>query len=241
MRKTLAEVTSDDALNPLIDLFDPPLRAYAQPGSSQQAKAERRQEAQREGLPHDARNLAGLVDVPSHDQDVAVFQTPAYRPNQRITTRRLTDSRYSRGLRRSINAEALWQLLEIASKPVASRIKQSRILDASRILAKMVRDCIGTAAIRQDSDEIELLGEHAIRSHDQIAINLPVDEAEHRDHEHGEYGGHRRGQRKVFERINWSWRIDPAGRCSDLIRLPDDGAGGTYCCARRMNPEPLTL
>jgi hypothetical protein len=24
-------------------------------------------------------------------------------------------------------------------------------------------------------------------------------------------------QRKVFERINWSWRIDPAGWCSDLI------------------------
>ena len=48
-------------------------------------------------------------------------------------------------------------------------------------------------------------------------------------------------QRKVFERINWSWRIDPAGRCSDLIRSPDDGAGGAYCCARRMNPEPLTL
>ena len=77
MWKTLAEITSDDALNPLIDLLHPPLRARAQPGSGQQAKTERRQQPQREGLPNNARYLAGLVDVPSQDKNIAVFQTLA--------------------------------------------------------------------------------------------------------------------------------------------------------------------
>jgi hypothetical protein len=123
MRKTLTQITGDDPLNPLIDLLDPSLGAYAQPGSGQQAKAERRQQSERESLPHDARYLAGLVDVPSQDKDIACFQTPAYRANKRITTWRLTNSRYSRRLRNSVGLEARRELFDIANKPIACRIE----------------------------------------------------------------------------------------------------------------------
>src|SRR3954468_3490782 len=190
MRKALAEVAGDDTLNPLIDLLHPPLRAHAQPGSGQQAKAERRQETERKGLAHDARYFAGLVDVPPQHEDIAVFQTPAYRPNQRIAT---ADRHYPRGLCRSVDREVPRQLSEIAGKPIAGRIEQSRILNASGILAKVVRDCSGAALARQRCHEIELLSDHAIGSGNQVAVDLPVDEAEQHDHEQGENSGNRRG------------------------------------------------
>nr|WP_245285269.1 hypothetical protein [Bradyrhizobium sp. WSM3983] len=190
--ETLTKVAGDDALNPLIDLLDAPLRAHAQPDARQQAKAERRQQPQCEGLAHDGRNLAGLVDIASKQEDIAIVQMPADSPDQRIATRRLANSRSLRSLRPAIDPEAVRHLPEIARKPIAGRIEQSRILHATGVLAKMVRNRISAPIARQGGHEIELLGDHPIGTRDQITVDLPVDKAEYRDHEDGEDDGHSR-------------------------------------------------
>ena len=71
MRQPLAQISGDDALNPLIDLLDPSLRAHAEPCAGQQTEAKCRQQAERERLPYDTGNFPGLIDISSDHQHVA--------------------------------------------------------------------------------------------------------------------------------------------------------------------------
>src|SRR6202041_1852168 len=76
IRKPLAQIAGDDALNPLVDLFDAPLRPPAQPRAGKQAKTKTRQQAQRHRQADDMGNLVGFVDFASHYQDIAIWHAP---------------------------------------------------------------------------------------------------------------------------------------------------------------------
>ena len=75
VRKPFAQVAGDDALDPLVDLFDPLLGAHAQPRAGQQAQEKRRQQAQRERLTDDVGDLPRFVDLTSDHQRVAAWHS----------------------------------------------------------------------------------------------------------------------------------------------------------------------
>ncbi|OIQ67839.1 hypothetical protein GALL_505810 [mine drainage metagenome] len=76
MRKPLAQIAGDDALNPLVDLFDAILRAHAQPRAGEQAKTEARQQAQHERHTDDMGNFIGFIDFPPHHQHLTARRAP---------------------------------------------------------------------------------------------------------------------------------------------------------------------
>ncbi len=131
MRKPLAEIAGDDALNPLIDFGDPLLRAQAKPCAGQHAQAKRRQQTQCQRLTDDMGNLPGLVDLSSDDQRVAIGHAPRDRANHaRVSTgRNRPDDRDT--LDRAIHRKPGRNLFEITRYPAAIRAKQSGVLNAS--------------------------------------------------------------------------------------------------------------
>ena len=181
MGQTLAQVPRDDTLNPLVDLLHAFLGANTQPGSSQQAKAERRQETERERLSDHLRDLSHLVDVPADHQHLAGLQASSDGSDQQINGICLRGSRNSDALDRPIDPERAWNSLKIAGKSVSIRLEQPRKLDASGILRE--NPTLG----RQGRNEIDLLRDHAVGSRDQVAIALPVDKSEQDDDEGCQY------------------------------------------------------
>src|SRR5437588_1737259 len=85
--KPLSQISGDNALNPLIYLFDTLLSTHAQPRAGQQAQAKRGQQAQRKCLADDVGNLAGFVDLSSYRQCIAVRHSLGDRADQvRLST-----------------------------------------------------------------------------------------------------------------------------------------------------------
>src|SRR5438876_10244806 len=75
MREALAQVTGDDALNPLIDLDDTFPGTSVQRPADPKAKKRGGNHAKRERTTNDARDLRDFVDISSNHQHVAVRQT----------------------------------------------------------------------------------------------------------------------------------------------------------------------
>lgn len=193
LREPLAQLAGHDALDPLVHLLHASLGADAQPGASQQTEAEGRQQAQGQRLPHHARYLARLIDVPSHHQDIAAIETSADRPDDRNVGCRLFEQVEPHALHRAIKPQLARQMVDVAGQPRASGIEQSRVLHAPGILPEMIRDRADAAGRRQVCDEVNPCGDHAIGSRDQIVVELPVDEREQADHEQREGGRHGQG------------------------------------------------
>ena len=72
MRKTFAQVSGDNALDPLVHLFDAPLSTQAEPGAGEQTKAESRQQSQRQRFTDNVRDFRCLVHNPADQDDVAI-------------------------------------------------------------------------------------------------------------------------------------------------------------------------
>ena len=192
VRKPLTQIAGDDALNPLIYLFDPFLSPHAQPRTSQQAQAKRR----------------ATDPAPAPDRrhgKFPWFRRPLVRSPACRHSAFAGRSRGSRGCLadrlRPDNREALRQdhpssapagavpdcLLSCGHPRRTIRHIERRgnpALDARSIASS--RRSPGKAAITSS-----LTGDHSIRSRDQIVIGLPVDEAEQHDDENREHAGHR--------------------------------------------------
>ena len=85
MRKTLMQISGDDAPDPLVDLLDAPLRAQTEPGTGQQAEAKGGQQSQRKRLTDNMRNFPCLVHISAYENYVTVLQTPRRGADQRIS------------------------------------------------------------------------------------------------------------------------------------------------------------
>src|SRR3984957_15558495 len=119
MRESLAQISGDDALNPQIDLFDPPLRAHAQPRARQQTEKKGRYQSPRKRLTADMGDLAGLADISSQHQHVAVWHAPRDRPNSLgfpLASIRPDDVG---ALCRSVDLQMRWQAFEITDDQAA--------------------------------------------------------------------------------------------------------------------------
>ena len=149
VRKPFAQVAGDDALDPLVDLFDPLLGAHAEPRARQQAQAECRQQTQRERLADDVGDLPRLVDVAPDHQHVAILQPPADRADYLIAAIRLIHSGDPRSLHRRVDIKAGRQTLHVAGDPVPVGAEQPGKLNAAGILPQMVLDGLEQARRRQ--------------------------------------------------------------------------------------------
>src|SRR6266481_4662954 len=134
VRKPLAQIAGNDTLNMLIYIFDALLSPHAQPRTSQQAQAKRRQQTQRERLTDNMGNLPGFVDLSSDRQRVAIRHSAGDRADRaRLSTgRQRSDDREA--LDRIIHLELWWELFQIAHYPAAIRGEQPGILNATGIL-----------------------------------------------------------------------------------------------------------
>jgi hypothetical protein len=189
VRKPLAQIAGDDALNPLVDLLDPPLGAHAQPGAGQQAKAKARQQTEPERLTDDMGDLLGLVDIAPEHQHVAVSHAPRDRPDHLVDLAVLIRLDDLGALRCGVDAQIGWQALKIAGDPVTVGGKYPRELYPSGILSQLLVNCFEPALGRQAGNAVQLHGDHAVGSRDQVVIDLPVNESEQHHDEDGEHAG----------------------------------------------------
>ena len=189
--KPLAEIASDDAPNVLVHLLHASLSTDAQPGSGQQTEAECRQQPQQQRLPDDEGYLARLIDTPPHHEDVAVGELSARGLDDGIAGRRRTDPIELDAPDRPAEIEMQRQSLNIADNPIPGRIEQACILHAPGILPEMVGNRVVEAAGRQLRQEAELCLDHAVGPHDQVIVDLDVNEGEQPGDEQRQRSCHR--------------------------------------------------
>ena len=193
VRKPFAQVAGDDALYPLVDLFDPFLGAHAQPCPGQQAQAKSRQQTQRERLTDDVGNLPRFVDLTSDDQRIAARHSSGDRADdaslpscrQRPNDRDIPDN--------VIRPKFGWKLSHVAGYLAAVRAEQRSIVNPAGVLLQIVIDRVQLSFAGQACDEVQLTGNHCVGSCDQVIVDAPIDEAEQPDDKNGEHTGYRKG------------------------------------------------
>ena len=167
--KPLAQIAGDDALDPLVDLFDALLGAHAQPRAGQQAQAaKRRQQTQRQRLTDDMGNFPGFVDLASDHQRVAIRHSPGDRADHVGVPTGWTRPDNRNALDQIVHLEFGRKLFQIARYPVAIRAEQSGILNAPGILLQMVIDRVQPPFDGQSRENVELTGDHSVGSCDQV-------------------------------------------------------------------------
>src|SRR6202023_4147755 len=163
VRKPLAQITGDDALNPLVDLFDAFLGAHAQPPAGQQTKTKARQETERERLTDDVRDFAGLIDLSAKDEHVTVSHAPTDRADDLGFAAVAIHPDDVRALRRGVDPKMRRQAFQIAGNPVAVGGKYRRDLYPSRILSQLLVYCLEPAFRRQAGDAVQFHGDPPVR------------------------------------------------------------------------------
>ena len=159
VRKPLPQIAGDDALNPLIDFLDALLGAYAQPCAGQQAKAKGRQQTQRQRLTDDMGDFAGLIDISSEDEDVAISHAPRDRTDSlKFATFSVCPDDIG-ALRGCVDPQMRWQAFQITGYPVTVGRKYRHDLYPPGILPQLLIDCLQPAFRRQAGNGITHAGE----------------------------------------------------------------------------------
>src|SRR5580704_8871972 len=185
-RQPLPKIAGYDALDPLVDLLDPALRANAQYGSTGYAQKERRKEAHCQCLLDDLRNVEHLSTDHHH---IAVLE-PA-----RNSAHGLDLSRQGL-LRRRTDLKIRRHDLNIAGYALALCGEQARIFDIERIVPrKTVKHLQPLIGWRRQKD-LCLHGDDGVGSRQQELFSPPIHEAEQRNEEYGEHARHSNGPAK---------------------------------------------
>jgi hypothetical protein len=193
VRQSLAEIAGDDALNPLVDVLDPPLGAHAQPGAGQQAKKKGGQQTQQQRLADDMRDFPGFIDIPPNHQHVAVVHAPGDRTDDLVFPAVSIHPDDVGALRRGVDPQIGRQAVDIAGNSVTVGGKYRRELYTPRILPQPLLHRLEPPFGRQTGNHVQFRGDHPVGSDRQIVIDLPVDKSEQHDDEDCQHPGHHEG------------------------------------------------
>src|ERR1700676_209684 len=162
--QSFTQVAGNDALNPYVDLNDTPPDTRAQRHTDRKAKKHSGNQAKRQCLTNDARDLPDFIDISPDHQHVAVGQTshdqadglflptPFVRPVDHGTLYRII------GLRIGC------QTFQVTRDPAAVRAKPSCELNTVRILPQMLIDRLEPPLGRQFRKNADLRGDHTVGS-----------------------------------------------------------------------------
>ena len=107
-----------------------------------------------------------------------MIEAPRDGPNQWCIGLLVVGPRHPHTLHARAGCKIARQARDIAGQPISVRIEDAGEMDAAGILPKMIVERGDPAVGRQRGKKIDLRGNHAIGTGDQVIIDLEVDEAE---------------------------------------------------------------
>ena len=188
-RQALPQIAADDTFDLLVDRLDALLGTQAQERPGRDGKAQGGQQAQRQRLLHDLRQLRKLVDVAADHQRFAIRQAARDRTGGLLLAPLSVDPDDDHAPHAGIGLEAGRQALDVAGDSAPIGAEQGREPDAARILPQAIIDRLQPPLRSIGCYRVHLVGNRGVDARRHVGGRLPVDEAEQQEDANGEGAG----------------------------------------------------